>query len=114
MSRPIKYNDIIIAIVVYIVWVLGFSFYTYQKSKTELYENLEEKLVLAAQNYVYLIPDDLHHKNMSKSDWKLPHFCAHSLLSLMASKPFVPHTHSVSYIPMKNVSFFGYRSQHIL
>lgn len=68
MPERIKYYDVIIALVIYLLWVVGFSLYSYNESKEELMTALEEKLLLAAQNYIYLIPDDLHHKTMSKSD----------------------------------------------
>lgn len=64
-----KYNSIlIIAVVIYIAWVIGFSFYNYQNSKTELLANLDKNLELAARNYLNIIPGSLHHKNMSKND----------------------------------------------
>lgn len=68
MLKRLNYYNIIIAIMIYVVWVLCFSYYNYQNSKAELLVSLEEKLVLSAQNYLYIIPEDLHHKNMSKSD----------------------------------------------
>ena len=68
MLKRLNYYNIIIAIMIYVVWVLCFSYYNYQNYKAELLVSLEEKLVLSAQNYLYIIPEDLHHKNMSKSD----------------------------------------------
>lgn len=68
MSQRIKYYDVLFALVIYLGWVVAFSLYSYNESKTELLNVLDEKLLLAAKNYIYLVPENLHHKAMAKSD----------------------------------------------
>ena len=68
MAKYLKSNNFIIAAALYVAWVIVYSFYNYHTSKVELLDNLEHQLEVAARNYLTIIPENLHHKNMSKSD----------------------------------------------
>lgn len=68
MTKHLKNNNFILGVAIYILWVIVYSFYNYHSEKTELLANLEQQLERAARNYINIIPDNLHHKNMSKND----------------------------------------------
>ncbi|MDH5546430.1 MAG: PAS domain-containing sensor histidine kinase [Gammaproteobacteria bacterium] len=63
-----KLNRFFVAFSLYVAWVVGFSVHNYQTEKNDLMAALDLRLVNAARNLLYIIPEDLHHKNMRKSD----------------------------------------------
>ena len=68
MSKNFKFNNVFFAAMVYVAWVIIFSIYNYQTSKAGLLSELDKRLEISARNYINIIPDNLHNKNMSKGD----------------------------------------------
>lgn len=62
----LKTKNIIITSTIYILWVILFTVYSYHEHKAELYSTLDARLELAARNFVNILPEGFHHKNLSK------------------------------------------------
>ncbi|MBL1321154.1 MAG: EAL domain-containing protein [Methylophaga sp.] len=67
LNVPLKYR-IFIAISIYILWVVGFAYYSFSYEKDSLYASLDQQLETAALTTSLLLPDKLHHQDMVKGD----------------------------------------------
>ena len=63
-----KSHKLFLAIIIYLTWVIVFSIYSYHSEREELLLHLDQRLEIAARNYIYILPGNLHHKKMVKSD----------------------------------------------
>lgn len=62
----LKINKIFLALTIYAIWIIAFTIYNYQEHKAELLNTLDTRLELAARNFVNILPENFHHKNLSK------------------------------------------------
>lgn len=61
-------QHIIVAITIYIIWVIGFSYSNFKQEKDRIYASLDQQLELAALATSLLLPKTLHHQDMQKDD----------------------------------------------
>ena len=58
----------IIAIIVYLFWVIIFAYFSYTQEKVKLYQSIDQQLMDAARVAPLILPEGLHHQEMSKND----------------------------------------------
>jgi diguanylate cyclase (GGDEF)-like protein/PAS domain S-box-containing protein len=66
--KPINNQHVVIAFVIYLIWVIGFAVYNYQHEKQALYSSIDQQLELAALTAPLLLPNNLHHQAMSADE----------------------------------------------
>ncbi|RKZ97670.1 MAG: diguanylate cyclase [Gammaproteobacteria bacterium] len=59
---------IVIAVAIYVLWVIGFAYFNFLQEKQHLYASLDQQLETAAVTTPLLLPTGLHHKEMSEDD----------------------------------------------
>ncbi|MFW5443513.1 MAG: EAL domain-containing protein [Methylococcaceae bacterium] len=62
-----KNKQTFIAMIIYISWVIAFAFYSFNLEKEKLYQELDQRLIEAAQITTLLLGYDLHHKDISET-----------------------------------------------
>ncbi len=67
LNVPLKYR-IFIAISIYVIWVIGFAYYSFNHEKDRIYASLDQQLETAALTASLLLPAKLHHQDMVKGD----------------------------------------------
>ncbi len=65
---PQQSRAIYLAILIYLAWVIVFTYFDYQQKKTELYQSLDTQLVNSALTLPLLLPKGLHHHNIKPQD----------------------------------------------
>lgn len=55
-----------IAIIIYILWIIGYAYYNYNQEKNRLYTSLDQQLETAAHTAILLLPESLHQQSMQK------------------------------------------------
>ena len=55
------------ALLLYIFWVIGFAFYSFNHEKEKLYQLVDQQLIEAAQIAPLILGKDFHHKYLSKN-----------------------------------------------
>jgi diguanylate cyclase (GGDEF)-like protein/PAS domain S-box-containing protein len=63
--KSINNKHIVLAFMIYLLWVIGFAFYSYQHEKQDLYSTIDQQLESAALTAPLLLPKGLHHQAMS-------------------------------------------------
>ena len=58
-------TNVILALVFYTTWVIGFAVFSYQQEKQALYHSIDQQLESAALTAPLLLPKDLHQQTMS-------------------------------------------------
>ena len=66
--KPIVNKHVVLAFMIYLLWVIGFAFYSYQHEKQALYGSMDQQLELAALTAPLLLPKGLHHQAMSAGE----------------------------------------------
>jgi diguanylate cyclase (GGDEF)-like protein/PAS domain S-box-containing protein len=66
--KPIVNKHIVLAFMTYLLWVIGFAFYSYQHEKQALYSTIDQQLESAALTAPLLLPKGLHHQAMSADE----------------------------------------------
>ncbi len=59
---------LVIALIIYTLWVMAYAYFSFNQEKGRLYASLDQQLETAALTASLLLPNDLHHQNMVKSD----------------------------------------------
>lgn len=62
-----KYTHTFFALILYVLWVIGFAFYNYTQEKQKLYQLVDHDLLKATQIIPLLLDKTLHHKNVNKN-----------------------------------------------
>ena len=57
-----------LSIGLYLVFVFGFGYTSYNIDKKKSYEIIDQQLVMAARNVALILPDDFHHHEMTEKD----------------------------------------------
>ena len=63
--KPSLQHRIFIAVGIYVLWVIGFAYFSFTNERDRVYDNLDQQLETAALTASLLLPDKLHHKNMA-------------------------------------------------
>jgi len=66
--KPISNKHIVLAFMIYLLWVVGFAFYNYQHEKQALYDSIDQQLEFAALAAPLLLPKNVHHQAMSADE----------------------------------------------
>ena len=66
--KPISNQHVVIAFLIYLLWVIGFAFYNFQHEKQALYSSIDQQLELAALTAPLLLPKNLHHQAVSAGE----------------------------------------------
>ena len=66
-----KYKQTLFALILYVLWVVGFATYSIINEKRDLYQQVDNKLLAAIQIAPLLLDEDLHHKDISTKSFPL-------------------------------------------
>ena len=67
-SNISQYKRISAALLFYIFWLAGFTFYSFIEEKKSLYQAIDQKLIEATRIAPLLLSKNLHHKNINQND----------------------------------------------
>ncbi|MDH5424716.1 MAG: HAMP domain-containing histidine kinase [Gammaproteobacteria bacterium] len=65
--QAVKFDKIMISALIYVIWVILYVVVDYHHHKYELYTSLDTRLELAARNFISVIPENFHHKDLDKN-----------------------------------------------
>lgn len=77
--KPISNQHVVIAFLIYLLWVIGFAFYNFQYEKQALYSSIDQQLELAALTAPLLLPKNLHHQAVSAGELTIEQDYANTL-----------------------------------